>query len=224
MRNHTQRGGIIEEPAMTLLSVLAFSLAAAHTQAPQPPPPPPPPLAVTRLGSKDAYGAGIVAVQEDAILVELSRPGHVILVRVDGDGSIQPVFPTPGDTSNALPAGRHIVGIVGLQTNWSGPVPAAPSYEPVVVVRSADALARQGRTARPSATGDDDPLAPPAAVAHWLLVVADVPTSAKDVEALLRSMRDFSSMKAELEAVARALTRRRTPLWSAFYAPVRTNK
>ena len=203
---------------MTLLSVLALSLASAHSQVPQPPPPP----AVTRLGSKDAYGAGIVAIQEDAILVELSRPGHVILVRVDGDGSIQPVFPTPGDTSNALPAGRHIVGIVGLQTNWSGPVPAAPSYEPVV--RSADALARQGRTARPSATGDDDPLAPPAAVAHWLLVVADVPTSAKDVEALLRSMRDFSSMKAELEAVARALTRRRTPLWSAFYAPVRTNK
>src|SRR6266545_2278688 len=203
---------------MTLLSVLAFSLASAHWQVPQPPPPP----AVTRLGSKDAYGAGIVAIQEDAILVELWRPGHVILVRVDGDGSIQPVFPTPGDTSNALPAGRHIVGIVGLQTNWSGPVPAAPSYEPVV--RSADALARQGRTARPSATGDDDPLAPPAAVAHWLLVVADVPTSAKDVEALLRSMRDFSSMKAELEAVARALTRRRTPLWSAFYAPVRTNK
>ncbi len=215
---------IIEEP-MTLLSVLALSLASAHSQAPPaaspaPQPPPPPPPAVTRLGSKDAYGAGIVAIQEDAILVELSRAAHVILVRVDGDGSIQPVFPTPGDTSNALPAGRHIVGIVGLQTNWSGPVPATPSYEPVV--RSADALARQGRTARPSATGDDDPLAPRAAVAHWLLVVADVPTSAEEVEALLSSMpRDFSSMKAELEAVAQALTKRRTRLWSAFYAPVR---
>ncbi|PYP41329.1 MAG: hypothetical protein DMD48_00515 [Gemmatimonadetes bacterium] len=206
---------------MTLLSLLAFSLASAHSQSPAAPGPPPPPLAVTRLGSKDAYGAGIVAVQDDAILVELSRAAHVILVRVDGDGSIQPVFPTPGDTSNALPAGRHIVGIVGLQPNWSGPVPAAPSYEPVV--RSADALARQGRTARPSATGDDDPLARRAAVAHWLLVVADVSTSAEDVETLLSSMsRDFSSMKAELEAVAQALTKRRTHLWSAFYAPVRT--
>jgi len=206
---------------MTLLSLLAFSLASAHSQSPAAPGPPPPPLAVTRLGSKDAYGAGIVAVQDDAILVELSRAAHVILVRVDGDGSIQPVFPTPGDTSNALPAGRHIVGIVGLQTNWSGPVPAAPSYEPVV--RSADALARQGRAARPSATGDDDPLARRAAVAHWLLVVADVSTSAEDVETLLSSMsRDFSSMKAELEAVAQALTKRRTHLWSAFYAPVRT--
>ena len=209
---------------MTLLSLLAFSLASAHSQAPgaaSPAPQPPPTLAVTRLGSKDAYGAGIVAVQDDAILVELSRAAHVILVRVDEDGSIQPVFPTPGDTSNALPAGRHIVGIVGLQPNWSGPVPAAPSYEPVV--RSADALARQGRTARPSATGDDDPLARRAAVAHWLLVVADVPTSAEDVETLLSSMpRDFSSMKAELEAVAQALTKRRAHLWSAFYAPVRT--
>ncbi len=137
---------------MTLLSVLALSLASAHSQVPQPPPPP----AVTRLASKDAYGAGIVAIQEDAILVELSGAGHIIVLRVDEDGGIQPVFPTAADTSNALPAGRHIVGIVGLQPNWNGPAPAAPSYEPVV--RSADALARQGRAARPSATGDDDPL------------------------------------------------------------------
>ena len=64
-------------------------------------------------------------------------------------------------------------------------------------------------------------LGPP--VAHWLLVVSDVPTSAEDVETLLSSMpRDFSSMKAELEAVAQALTKRRAHLWSAFYAPVRT--
>jgi len=52
--------------------------------------------------------------------------------------------------------------------------------------------------------------------------VSDVPTRAEDVERLLSSMsRDFSSMKAELEGVARALTNRRTRLWSAFYAPVR---
>jgi len=63
-------------------------------------------------------------------------------------------------------------------------------------------------------------LGPP--VARWLLVVSDVPTRAEDVERLLSSMsRDFSSMKAELEGVARALSNRRTRLWSAFYAPVR---
>ena len=205
---------------MTLLSVLALSLASAHWQAPPAASPVPPPLppAVTRLGSKDAYGAGIVAVQDDAILVELSSAGHIIVVRVDEDGSIQPVFPTAADKSNALPAGRHIVGIVGLQPNWSGPVPAAPSYEPIV--RSADALARQGRAARPSATGDDPPEAGPP-VAHWLLVVSDVATSAEDVESLLSAMsRDFSSMKAELEGVARALTNRRTRHWTGFYAPV----
>ena len=206
---------------MTLLSVLALSLASAHWQAPpaaSPAPPPVPPV-VTRLGSNDAYGAGIVAVQDDAILVELSGVGHVIVVRVDEDGSIQPVFPTAADKSNELPAGRHIVGIVGLQPNWSGPVPAAPSYEPIV--RSADALARQGRAARPSATGDDDPRETGPPVAHWLLVVSDVATSAEDVESLLSAMsRDFSSMKAELEGVARALTNRRTRHWTGFYARV----
>ncbi|HZE93744.1 MAG TPA: hypothetical protein VEZ49_03475 [Gemmatimonadales bacterium] len=204
---------------MTLLSVLALSLASAHWQAPPAASPAPPaPPTVTRLGSKDAYGAGIVAVQDDAILVELSSAGHIIVVRVDEDGSIQPVFPTAADKSNALPAGRHIVGIVGLQPNWSGPVPAAPSYEPIV--RSADALARQGRAARPSATGDDPPETGPP-VAHWLLVVSDVATSAEDVESLLSAMsRDFSSMQAELEGVARALTNRRTRHWTGFYAPV----
>src|SRR5882762_6126318 len=133
---------------MTLLSVLALSLGSAHWQAPPAASPVPSalPPAVTRLGSKDAYGAGIVAVQDDAILVELSSAGHIIVVRVDEDGSIQPVFPTAADKSNALPAGRHIVGIVGLQPNWSGPVPAAPSYEPIV--RSADALARERRDHR----------------------------------------------------------------------------
>lgn len=203
---------------MSFFSALALSVSSL-AQSPSAPAPPPPSLpAVTRLGSRDAFGPGIVAVQNDAIQLELKDAGHIIVLRVDADGSIQPVFPTPDDTSNALPAGRHVVAILGLQPGLSTPLTAAPSLEPII--RTADQVARQGRQARPSATGDD-PVMPVKPVAHWLLVVSDIPTTATEVESLLGAMsHDFPSMKAELETVAKALMNRRTRRWTGFYTPV----
>jgi hypothetical protein len=201
---------------MSFFSALALSVSSLVQSPPAPNPPPP---TVARLGSRDAFGPGIMAVQHDAIQVELKDAGHIIVVRVDADGSIQPVFPTPDDTSNALPAGRHVVAILGLQPELSTPATAAPALEPVI--RTADQIARQGRQARPSATGDD-PVRPVEPVAHWLLIVSDIPTSATEVESLLGAMtHDFPSMKAELETVAKALMHRRTRRWTGFYTPVR---
>jgi hypothetical protein len=173
---------------------------------------------VTRLGSRDAYGPGIVEATSRQLRLELTRPAHVIVLRVDPDGSIQLVSPESGEGAVERPAGQQIVEMPPASR-----VEAAPEAPHVTdpVLRTADALAREGRRARPSATGSEEQAVAPA-TAYWLLIVSDVPTSAADVEARLESMnREFPTMKAELEGLTRALIGRRTRQWAAFYTPAR---
>jgi hypothetical protein len=175
-----------------------------------------PPPSVTRLGTRDLYGPGIVTASSYQLQFELARPAHVIVLRVDPDGSIQPVFPAPEDQQTEKPSGRHALEAL----------PAAPaertteatgSLDPVL--RTAQGVARQGTQVRPSAVGDEPVSIKPKA--YWLLIVSDVATSADDLQSRLETMqRDFPSITAELEGLARELTKRRTRKWTAYYTPV----
>jgi len=193
----------------TRTALMVVLSIAPHVAAQGPP--------VTRLGSRTAYGPGIVAAATRRVEFELTRPAHVIVLLVDPDGSIQPVFPASGEGTTERAAGLQVVELKATPgAAQAGPeVPhAAPP-----VMRSAQQLAREGERARPSATGDDEPRVLPV-TSYWLVIVSDVPTSADEVQERLEAMTlQFSSMKAELEALARGLVARRTKTWAASYTP-----
>jgi len=172
---------------------------------------------VTRLGSRTAFGPGIVAAAARRVEFELTRPAHVIVLLVDPDGSIQPVFPASGENTTERAAGRQVVELKAT----AGPAQAGPEVPHAAppVMRSAQQLASEGERARPSATGDDEPRVTPV-TAYWLVIVSDVPTTAEEIEERLGAMTlQFSSLKAELEALARGLVARRTKVWAASYTP-----
>ncbi len=175
------------------------------------------PLPVTRLGQRTTYGPGIVAAGTRRVEFELTRSAHVIVLLVDPDGSIQPVFPASGENTTERAAGRQVVELnapTGVPQTTRDVPHAAPA-----VMRTAQQLASEGERARPSATGDDDPRAA-LVIPYWLVITSDVATTAEEVQAKLEAMTlQFSSQKAELEALARALMARRTKAWAASYAP-----
>lgn len=189
--------------------VVAPRLGAAQASAPLP---------VTRLGQRTTYGPGIVAAGVRRVEFELTRSAHVIVLLVDPDGGIQPVFPASGEHTTERAAGRQVVELkaeTGAAQAGAREVPhAAPP-----VMRTAQQLASEGERARPSATGDDEPRAT-LVIPYWLVITSDVATTAEEVQTKLESMTlQFSSQKAELEALARGLMARRTKAWAASYAP-----
>ena len=187
-------------------------LAWAQTVSPAP--------NVTRLGSRTTYGPGIVAAEARRVEFELTRAAHVIVLLVDPDGSIQPVFPAYGERTTERAAGRQVVELKATP-GAAQATPDVPHAAPPVM-RSAQQIAREGERARPRATGDDEPRLTPV-TAYWLVIVSDVPTSAEEIEERLGAMTlQFSSMKAELDALARGLVARRTKLWAASYTPAGT--
>lgn len=197
------------------LQLVAFLAFAPHIAWAQSPPAPPAPT-VTRLGSRNVYGPGIVAATSRQVAFELTRPAHVIVLLVDPDGSILPVFPTPDVTITERAPGYQVIA---LNTPVAAEEPGAGPRAPPVVISSSQQLAREGRPWHPSAAGDDPPPKVPV-LPYWLVILSDVPTSAAEVQDRLASMRmEFSSLQAELEAVARALVARRSKVWSALYTP-----
>ena len=194
------------------LPIVAFALLLTpHAVAAQAP------LPVTRLGQRTTYGPGIVAAAPNRVEFELTKPAHVIVLLVDPDGGIQPVFPASGERTTERAAGRQVIELnakpAGTQGSRESP------HAPPPVMRTAQQLAAEGERARPSATGDDQPRAA-LVVPYWLVITSDVPTTAEDIQAKLESMDlQFSSQKAELEALARGLMTRRTKAWAASYAP-----
>jgi hypothetical protein len=168
---------------------------------------------VKQLGSRDAYGARIATAASRAMAFELDTPAHVVVLRVEPDGSIELVY--PADSAKQVAAGRHAV-----EASQPGVLaPAAAVEKPrEPVLRTADGLARQGTRWFPPAAGEEPP---PPPMAYWLLVVSDVAMTADDVRDRLESMsRNFPTIQAEVEKVARELTRGRTRKWTGLYTAV----
>jgi len=166
------------------------------------------PLAVTRLGAADAYGPGIVSVSPSEVRFELTQPAHVIVLRIEQDGTIDRIFPQRDDEPTEQQVGWHYM-------EAPEPEPGAPPRILEPVLRSPDDLVRAARRAPPPAS----PIADSTAPTYWLVVASDVPTSASQVHSLLRSThREYRSVKVELEALPRALVEGRAKTWAAYYA------
>ena len=166
---------------------------------------------VTRLGNARSFGRGIVQAALGEMRFELSRTAEVIVLQIDAAGGITPIFPIDS-MPGARPSGVHVV-------TASAPVAVRGGEEPRLdaVMQTAAEVARSGRAVRPPAVsmGEDK------IVAYWLLVVSDVPTTAREVRAQLESMTlEFGSVEEELKALPGVLIADRTKQWGAFYSPV----
>jgi hypothetical protein len=168
---------------------------------------------VTRLGDAGAYGPGIIGVSAQEVAFELTRAAHVIVLRVDRDGAIEPIFPVGSDQRTEYPAGAHSI---------AGPPLEAPAQSSQIidpVLRSPAAAARAGTRAPPPGA-DLEPHAV-AAAATWLVIVSDVPTGASDLRARLEVLHhEYVSVRREVEALPRGLLAKRTREWAAYYAVV----
>lgn len=171
------------------------------------------PLSVTRLGDVKHYGAGIARATITEVQIELAFPGHLIVLRVDPVGGIEPVSPAPDQEFTERAPGLHVI---------TAPAPeplTAQGRPPEHVVRSADVLARGGQAVRPPAAGPSD--LEGEIVAYWLVIVSDSATSAAQVQAILQAARlDFATVRHQLRALPRILVGRRATRWAAWFTPV----
>jgi hypothetical protein len=193
-------------PPLVRIALLAgvFAVRVAPGQAP--------PASLTRLGSADDYGPGITSVSPQVVELTLLRPAHVIVLRVERDGSMLPVFPTREDDHTQYQVGAH--SFEALEPVAVGSTPEA--RDPVL--RTPGAVARVGRRAPPPGEDVAGPVVPPRL--YWLVIVSDVPTTAHDVRAQLESMtRAYRTVTAELEALPRVVLGKRAGSWAAYYAP-----
>jgi hypothetical protein len=168
---------------------------------------------VTRLGAAHAYGPGIVGVSSQQVVFHLTRAAHVIVLRVDAAGDIEPIFPVWSDQLTEYPAGAHSIEGPPLDTATQ------PSKMIDPVLRSPAAVARAGRRAPPPGADLEPRDVAPAAT--WLLIVSDVPTSASELRARLEALHHgYVSVRREVEALPRDLLAQRTRVWAAYYAAV----
>jgi len=170
---------------------------------------------IKQLGRRGAYGAGIMLAASRQLTFELADSAHVVVLRVEPDGSIEPVLPALSHTAAPLAGGRYTVDAApagALATSGSVEKPREP------VMRSAQGVAREGVAVFKRATGDD-PEPPP--MAYWLLIVSDAGLTADEVQARLERMpRNFPTIQVEIEKLAQELTRGRTRRWTALYTAV----
>src|SRR3989454_793959 len=160
-------------------------------------------------GRAGSAGAGPRAWAAGRVQFNLVRRAQVFVLGVGQGGGIEPIAPRGGEPTQ-YDAGLH--GVEGPPPDAAG---GSPVHEPVL--RSAAALARAGRRAPPPGADLGDSVVTPKA--FWLVVVSDVGTSASAVRARLQAMKlEFPSVKAELEALPKALVGKRAGSWAAYYA------
>jgi hypothetical protein len=172
---------------------------------------------VTRLGSDKAFGPGIVAASAQRVRFAITRPAHLIVLRIHPDGSIEPLLPQRPHDPTDRAAGEHVV-------EAPPPTPTtledAPTMPPERVL-SRGALERAGQRVQPPAAGPDDSEPSPASY-WWLVMVSDTPTSLEELRSGLESFqtRTFTSVEASVRAMPRQLVANRKRTWAAYYSPV----
>jgi hypothetical protein len=209
--------------ASTTLLLVAFAGAVLNL----PPPPdlaaqtPPTPRRITRLGSSKAYGPGVIGASIGQVWFELTRPAHVIVLRVDPNGSIEAFAPQGSGPPSERTPGVYTVEAPPPERR----IEAARQPDPVRLldptVRSSDALARGGRSVFPPAAGSNDS-ADAATTHYWLVIAADSATSIEELQAALEVMRAraFTSVEAAVRALPRGVITKRARSWAASYALV----
>lgn len=225
-------------------SLLSFALAEC---APHPAATALTPIPQGRVGSVDSFGPGIVVASSRTLRFVLARPAFVIVLQVFPDG-IDVITPSHSHDRTEYSAGDHRIDATTFTPPLEDQPSSAESTssEARCLANNANALAQQPRDslgrpipnpathaaartleqcralrraiARPVPGLPADSLP---ARAYWMVIVADVRTSAGELLQRLRPMDiimgDFAAVLQELPG---ALVGGRTTQWAAYYTPI----
>lgn len=229
---------------LTVVCFLPFALAQC---APHRSPAPLTPLPQGRIGAADVFGPGIVVASSRTVRFLLARPAFVIVLQVFPDG-IDVITPSHSHDRTAFAAGDHRIdatmftppledqpsyaestpsearclaqyaNVLAQQPRDSlgRPIPSPASNAAAQALVQCQMLSRAIPRPVPGLSPDSLP-----ARAYWMVIVADVPTSARELQRRLRPMDishgDFATVLRELPG---ALVGGRTARWAAYYAPL----
>lgn len=179
------------------------------------------------LGLGEGFGPGIVSAASKSMTLQLDAPGHVIVLRVLDNGDIEQVRPVGEGSDPALPRGSYAFGRATRQPYAPSPpsVPSGPVYPCPPSFETESSLARPDPACwtvdRAVAVG-----APPSVPTqareqesgYWLVIVSDVATPPRALDARLRSLElDDGPLLENVVQIPSALIGGRTTNWSAFY-------
>lgn len=226
---------------LTVVCFLPFALAQC---APHRSPAPLTPIPQGRIGAADVFGPGIVVASSRALRFVLARPASVIVLQVFPDG-IDVITPSHSHDRTEFPAGDHRIDATVFTPPLVDPLSSAEStpsesrcladYAIAVAQQPRDSLGRtipnpasraalvqcQARSRAPPAPVPGPISTSLPAGAYWMVIVSDVPTSARELQRRLRPMDisegDFATVLRELPGV---LVGGRTERWAAYYAPI----
>lgn len=162
-------------------------------------------LDVVRDGDSTRFGPGITAASHRMMKYELIRPAHVIVLRVTTAGQIEPVFPERSGDRTERKAGKHGISVGDVAV-------ALREYR----VEGAPAESKIGRfdptTGRiaPASQTEGEP------ATFWLLIASDVPTTALQLQDLLRALQPLPDLDALIKALPRAILSDRTTSWASY--------
>lgn len=229
---------------LSLVWLLSFVLAAC---APRPVPVPLTPLPQGRVGVADSFGPGIVVASSRTLRFVLARPAFVIVLQVFPDG-IDVITPSHSHDRTEFSVGDHRIDAIVFgpsmadQPSYSEatpsearclanyanvlaqqprdslghPIPSPASNAAAQALAQCQALSRAIPRPVPGLSPDSLP-----ARGYWMVIVADVPTSAGELQRRLRPM-DISQgdLATVLRALPGALVGGRTARWAAYFTPI----
>jgi hypothetical protein len=229
---------------LAIVCLLSFALAQC---AARPAPAPLTPSPQGRIGAADIFGPGIVVASSRILRFVLARPASVIVLQVFPDG-IDVITPRHSHDRSEFPAGDHRIDArvftppLSDQPSYAESTPSESrclaNYANAVAQQPRDSLGRpipnpashtaaqelvqcQERSrASPRSVPGPIPTSLPAR-GYWMVIVADAPTSARELQQRLRPMDitqgGFATVLRELPGV---LVGGRTERWAAYYAPI----
>ena len=161
-------------------------------------------------GASDSFGPGFVALSESRVEFRLSKAGYVILLWVGSDGKVDLYFPLRSRDKNDRKAGRNALSISDVRSPIEAPTFAgAPSStRPGQMAPGTPGSTMAGRAEEGGTAG------------YWALIVADVASTAAQVQTRLAPMSREGGVDSILTRLPLLLVEGRASSWAAYYAPV----
>lgn len=161
-------------------------------------------------GNVDHFGPGITALSETQVNFQLLRPANVVLFWVTPEGRIDVFFPLRSRDKTLKRAGNNSISVSEIPSPIASPV---ISGAPV-----------SGRAGQFTPTGSLLTAPPPRddslhVAGYWVLLTADAPITALDIQNKLQSMSRAGGGLAIIDRLAPVLVPEGT-LWAQYVAAV----
>jgi hypothetical protein len=181
-----------------MTSAVMLALAVVTMQRPA--------LEVVKRGEAERYGPGITHASHRVVKYELSRPAHVIVLLVSDHGEVRAVFPERQGDKTEKKKGRHGLSVGDVASTL-------PAYR----VEGAPAEAKPGRfTPQTGSRVAGAGAAPEMEGTYWLVIAADVPTTALQVQAAIEARDREAGVATLIELLPQVLVGLRTTSWATY--------